>query len=63
MTNVRPFPKTMPSNEPIKALLLCKHCNVEMYLFGIEEESAKRDLYTFECIKCGAVEVRGIQVR
>jgi hypothetical protein len=64
MTNVRPFAKTdMPSEEPIKALLLCTHCNVEMCLFGIEVESAKRDLYTFECIDCGAVEVRGVQVR
>jgi hypothetical protein len=24
-------------------------------LFGIEAESPKRDLYTFECIKCGGL--------
>ncbi len=47
-------------NEP---LLLCTHCNVEMCLFGIESESAKRDLYTFECIGCGALGVRGVQIR
>ena len=63
MTNVRPFPKTdMPSEELIKALLLCLNCNVEMCLFGIEAESAARDLYTFECSACGGLEVRGVRV-
>ena len=63
MTNVRPFPKTdMPSEELIKALLLCLNCNVEMCLFGIEAESAARELYTFECNTCGGLEVRGVRV-
>jgi hypothetical protein len=63
MTNVRPFPKTdMPSEELIKALLLCLNCNVEMCLFGIEAESAARDLYTFECSACDLIEVRGVRV-
>ena len=59
MTNVRPFPgKDTPSEEPIKALLLCPNCNAEMCLFGIEAESDERDLYTFECSACDVVEVR-----
>ena len=52
-----------PSEAPIEPLLLCTHCNAEMCLFGIESESERRDLYTFECIGCGAIEVRGVQVR
>jgi hypothetical protein len=64
MTDVRPFPKTYTaSNEPIKALLLCPHCNVEMSLLGIEAEDDERDLYTFECSTCGGLEVRGVRVR
>ena len=63
MTNVRSFPKTdMPSEEPIKALLLCPNCNVEMRLYGIEVESDMHDLYTFECSVCDVVEVRGVRV-
>ena len=52
----------MPSEELIKALLLCLNCNVEMCLFGIEAESAARDLYTFECSACDLIEVRGVRV-
>jgi hypothetical protein len=64
MTNVRPFPETNPpSKEPIKALLLCPSCNVEMHLFGIEAESDARDLYSFECNACGVLEVRGVRVK
>jgi hypothetical protein len=64
MTNVHPFPKTdMRSEEPIKALLLCPNCNVEMRLYGIEAESAARDLYTFECSVCDVLEVRGVRVK
>jgi hypothetical protein len=64
MTNVRPFPKTdMPSEEPIKALLLCPNCNVEMRLYGIEAESDMRDLFTFECNACDLLEVRGVRVK
>jgi hypothetical protein len=62
MTNVRPFPKTDMLEEPIKALLLCPNCNVEMRLFGIEAESAARDLFTFECSVCDGLEVRGVRV-
>jgi hypothetical protein len=63
MTDVRPFRKIdAPSKEPIKALLLCPNCNVEMFLFGIESESAARELYTFECSACGGLEVRGVRV-
>ncbi len=65
MGQARPFAKseTLSKVPPIEPLLLCTHCNVEMCLFGIEAEGAKRDLYTFECIGCGALEVRGVQVR
>jgi hypothetical protein len=34
-----------------------------MRLFGIEAESPKRDLFTFECDKCGHLEVRDVRVR
>jgi hypothetical protein len=61
MTNVRRFPKP-DKQEPIKALLLCPNCNVEMSLFGIEAESDARDLYTFECIACDFVEARSVRV-
>jgi hypothetical protein len=33
-----------------------------MRLFGIEAESAVRDLYSFECNKCGRIEARGVLV-
>jgi hypothetical protein len=63
MTNVRPFPMSdMRSDGRIKVLLLCPNCNVEMRLFGIEAESAARDLYTFECSVCDVLEVRGVRV-
>jgi hypothetical protein len=63
MNDVRLFPKTdMPSEEPIKALLLCPNCGAEMYLFGIEAERAARDLYSFECSACDVLEVRGVRV-
>ena len=45
------------------ALLLCPNCNGEMLLFGIEAEGPKRDLYTFECDKCGCVEARDVPIR
>jgi hypothetical protein len=64
MTNVCTFKKTdTPSEEPIKALLLCPKCKVEMGLLGIEAESDARDLYTLECSACGGLEVRGVRVR
>jgi hypothetical protein len=47
---------------PVKALLLCPTCGLEMRLFGIERESDNRDLYTFECAACGGVESRGVLV-
>jgi hypothetical protein len=34
-----------------------------MRLFGIEAESIKRDLFTFECDKCEYLEVRGVRVK
>jgi len=48
---------------PVKSLLECPKCKLELRLFGIESESVERDLYTFECTKCGGLEVRGIQVK
>ena len=53
----------VPQPDPVaKALLLCPKCRVEMRLFGVEAESPERDLYTFECPKCGSLEVRGVLV-
>jgi hypothetical protein len=34
-----------------------------MRLFGVEPETDIRDLYTFECDKCGRLEVRGVVAR
>jgi hypothetical protein len=51
------------SKAPIEPLLLCPVCNIEMCLFGIESESDTRDLYTFECVACNGIEVRGVQVK
>jgi hypothetical protein len=46
----------------IKPLILCPDCEIEMRLFGIEGESAIRDVYSFECTKCGRIEGRGVLV-
>jgi hypothetical protein len=46
----------------IDPLMLCPACKIEMRLFGVEAESAVRDLYTFECQNCGRVEARGVLV-
>jgi hypothetical protein len=48
---------------PVKSLLTCPKCKIELRLFGIETESPTRELYTFECEKCGALEVRGVKVK
>jgi hypothetical protein len=48
---------------PIRPLVVCLHCNVEMGLLGVESDSETRDLYTFECHACGGLEVRGVRVR
>ena len=64
MTNIHPFQVTETSSKAsIEPLLLCPVCNVEMCLFGIESESGTRDLYTFECVACSGLEVRGVQVK
>jgi hypothetical protein len=53
---------TMANTPEIEPLIVCPDCKVEMRLFGIESESPIRELYTFECIKCGRIEVRGVLV-
>ena len=64
MASIRPYAKTETvSKSPIGPLLLCPVCNIEMCLFGIESESDNRDLFTFECVACGYLEVRGVQVK
>jgi hypothetical protein len=64
MADIREFPKSNAvSKAPIAPLLLCPVCNTEMCLFGIESESHQRDLYTFECVACSGLEVRGVQVK
>jgi hypothetical protein len=47
---------------PIKPLLSCPKCGLEMRVLGIESENAKRDIYTFECDRCDTLEVRGVRV-
>jgi hypothetical protein len=64
MATIRPFPKRdTVSKASMEPLLLCPLCNIEMCLFGIESESDQRDLYTFECVACNGLEVRGVQVK
>jgi hypothetical protein len=43
-----------PSNAAL--LLDCMICKLEMRLVGIESDDSDRDLFTFECSKCGRVE-------
>lgn len=46
----------------IDSLLRCPDCNREMRLFGVETASScARELYTFECERCGRLEVRGVR--
>jgi hypothetical protein len=44
------------------SLIACRKCGREMRLMGIEPESPKRDLFTFECEDCEHIEVRGVRV-
>jgi hypothetical protein len=39
-------------------VLDCAKCKLEMCLVGIKTEDSDRELYTFECSKCGEVEAR-----
>jgi uncharacterized Zn finger protein len=50
-------------DQPVAYLLHCPKCGSEMRLMGIEWETEVRDLYTFECMKCGQVEVRAVIVQ
>jgi hypothetical protein len=52
--------KPEPPGVPFAPLMLCPTCATEMRLLGIESENPTRDLYTFECSKCGRLEVRGV---
>src|SRR5437867_2923908 len=52
-----------PAEAAIEPLMVCPACANEMRLLGIEPESPSRDLFTFECGKCGRLEVRGVQRR
>ncbi len=49
------------SKAHIELVPVCPLCNIEMRLFGIESETDKHDLYTFECVACGGLEVRGVK--
>ena len=51
-----------PDRLTVQPLIVCPKCNLEMRLFGIEAESNVRDLFTFECSDCGALEVRDVLV-
>ena len=44
----------------IQPLLLCPKCNLEMRLLRTDAECDIRDLYTFQCLMCGKLEVRGV---
>jgi hypothetical protein len=59
-----PMAKKATKQSRVKPLLICpKRKRGEMCLFGIEPESDIRDVYTFECDECGALEVRGVRVK
>ncbi len=51
------------TGNPVKSLLTCPKCKVELRLCGIESESTARNLYTYVCTKCGGLEVRGVSVK
>ena len=44
----------------VESLISCPKCKREMRLIGIEAESDVCDLFTFECIRCRGLEVRGV---
>jgi uncharacterized protein with PIN domain len=46
----------------IESLVRCPKCNREMRLFGIEPLNPERELFTFECDRCGRLEVRGVRI-
>lgn len=46
----------------IEALVRCPKCDREMRLFGVEKLNESRDLYTFECDKCGYLQTRGVRI-
>ncbi len=52
----------MSDTPKIEPLILCPNCKIEMRLFGIEPEGDVRDIYTFECHRCGRLEVKGVLV-
>jgi hypothetical protein len=43
-------------------LIECARCDLELRLLGVEAEKVGRDLYTFECTKCGHIEVRTVRI-
>lgn len=62
MVSIRPFVKADTlSKAPVQPSLLCPRCSIDMRLFGIEADSKDHDLYTFECVNCGGLEVRRVQ--
>jgi hypothetical protein len=52
----------MSNVSEFKPLILCPDCKVEMRLFGTEAENEVRDVYSFECIRCGRIDARGVLV-
>jgi hypothetical protein len=52
----------MSDRSKIDPLILCPVCRIEMRLFEIKAESPVRDLFSFECVKCGRIEGRGVLV-
>lgn len=46
----------------IETLMRCQRCNREMRLLGIEPFEPTRELYTFECDRCGLTQVRGVRI-
>lgn len=49
-------------DQSVTSLMRCPKCDREMRLFGVEPFGAVRELYTFECDRCGLLEVRGVRI-
>ena len=46
----------------VEPLMLCPNCKIEMLLFGSEQESETRDVFSFECGSCSRIDERCVLV-
>jgi hypothetical protein len=43
--------------------IACSNCGSQMRLFAIEQETERREIYTFVCDLCGHAAARGVQTQ